>query len=77
MHRELLVPSLHQLIEYFLVYKHTVEAGKVVEWEINFDDLTESPEGFLLVKAEEKIASDKIHALEVAYFRVTLHKGVK
>ena len=76
-HRQLLVSSLHQLIEYFLVYKHTVEAGKVVEREINFDDLTKSPESFLLVEAEEQIASDEIHALEVAYFRVALYKGVK
>ena len=77
MHRQLLVSSLHQLIEYFLVYKHTVEAGKVVEREINFDDLTKSPESFLLVEAEEQIASDEIHALKVAYFRVALYKGVK
>ena len=77
MHRQLLVPSLHQLVEYLLVHKHAVEASKIVEWEIDLDDLTQGPEGFLLVEAEEKIASDEIHALEVAYFWVALHKGVK
>ena len=68
---------LHQLVKHLLVDECSVEAREIVQWKVDFDDLAERPERLFFVQDYEKVAGDKVHALEVANFWVALHKGMQ
>ena len=76
MDRKLWVSALHQLIKDFLINKNTVKPSKIVQWEINFNDLAQRPEGLFFSKTEKELTGNEIHSLEVADLGIALNEGM-